>query len=281
MRPAFTTVACPEWTLDAVARAAERWGYLGVELRTFGDDTSMLACDPALTAPAKVRQMFHRAGVEVMCLGTSLSFDSKPTLFHRIIGDADRSVELAKTTIDLAVKLECPFVRVFGFRIHEHDSRIDAMQRIADRLGLVAAYARHSGVRVLVENGGTFLTASDLAEVLDRVNHPLLGASYNASVAQAAGEAPGDGINVLADRVPVVKVKDFKDGVPCALGAGGMNCQGKVASLSAAGFDGWLVFEYPRLWFKDLPDPSPVLESSAKAMYSWIRRQPHPASLHV
>jgi len=281
MRPAFTTVACPEWTLEEVAKRAERWGYLGVELRTFGDDSTMLACDPALTSPAKVRQMFNRAGVEIMCLGTSLVFDAKPTWFARITGDADRSVEMAKASIDLAVRLECPFVRVFGFEIHSGDTRATALFRMAQRLSLVCAYARNSGVRIILENGGSLLTATDLAELMDMVGNPLLGACYNASVAYAAGENAGDGANVLGDRLWVVKLKDYMQGRPCAAGQGVMRCQETVAELEAAGFDGWLVYEYPRLWFKDLPEAAPVLEASAKSMFSWIKRQPHPASLHV
>jgi len=281
MRPAFTTVACPEWTLDQVARTASESGYLGVELRTFGDDSSLLACDPALSAPSKVRNLFQHAGVEIMCLATSLAFDAKPTLLQRITGDAERSIMLAKSSIDLALKLECPYVRVFGFEIHSNEARGNAIERIAERLRLVAAYARNSGVRILLENGGSFLTAADLAEVLDRVNNPLLSVCYNATVAHAAGESIADGVNVLSERLPVVKLKDYKDGSPCALGLGSMNSAASVAALSKAGFNGWLVFEYPRLWFKELPEPTLVLRNSALSMYSWIKKQPEPASLHV
>ncbi len=42
MKPAFSTVACPEWTLEDVAEFAGRSGYQGVELRTFGHSSTDL-----------------------------------------------------------------------------------------------------------------------------------------------------------------------------------------------------------------------------------------------
>ena len=67
LTPAFSTVACHEWTLDRVALAAQRLGFASVELRTFGVDSRSFACDPALTDAAKVRRLFAEVGVSI-CL---------------------------------------------------------------------------------------------------------------------------------------------------------------------------------------------------------------------
>ena len=75
MKVAFSTVACPTWTLEEVADHAERLGFMGVELRTFADAPSQFACEPALTDASKVRSMFDKAGVEIACLATSLRFE--------------------------------------------------------------------------------------------------------------------------------------------------------------------------------------------------------------
>ena len=47
LKVAFSTVACPHWTLERAARAAAEYGYDGVELRTFDDGSGRMACDPA------------------------------------------------------------------------------------------------------------------------------------------------------------------------------------------------------------------------------------------
>src|SRR5688572_18579331 len=93
-KTAFSTVACPEWTLARVASAAAEYGYSGVELRTFGSGSTQFACDPALTAPEKVRSLFGAAGTEIASLATSVAFDEpvRPPVLGRAIGDYERTV---------------------------------------------------------------------------------------------------------------------------------------------------------------------------------------------
>ena len=76
LKPAFSTVACPEWPLETVFANAARMGYLAVELRTFGDNSRSFACDPALTAPEKIRGYTDKFGVQVGVLGTGIRFDA-------------------------------------------------------------------------------------------------------------------------------------------------------------------------------------------------------------
>lgn len=275
MKPAFSTVACPDWTLDQVARGAEEWGFLGVELRTFGSGSTQFACDPALTAPEKTRSLFDRAGVEIACLGTSVRFDEpggSPLAY--IVGDKDRSTREVKDAIQLACELECPFVRVFGFELEGNESRRRAMQRVVERLRLALAAARHTQVRLVIENGGTFRTATALAELLDQVDNPALGAAYSFATASSADENPAHGVNVLGDRLLMAKVADYHAGVPCALGQGDVPNRQGVEALAQSGFAGWIVYEYPRAWVGGATAaPEGVLTQSAKALYSWIGRR--------
>jgi sugar phosphate isomerase/epimerase len=272
MKPAFSTVALPDWTLPRIAKRAEAWGYQGVEFRTFGTGSTRLACDPALTDPAKVRAMFARAGVSLLSLATSCRFDepvTPPVLGHLL--DTERQVREARSAIDLAVSLECPFVRVFAFEAAGDERRSRAVARIAQRLEKVVDHCRNSGVRVLLENGGSFPRASDLAEFIDAVGSPLLAASYNLPVARAAGENPADGLNVLGDRTVICKVTDIRDGKACALGRGDLHAAADLAAIRGAGFGGWVVFEHDRLWLPGEGDADGVLTESAKAMYGVVR----------
>jgi sugar phosphate isomerase/epimerase len=264
-------VACPEWTLETIAERAERWGYLGCELRTFGYGSTQSACDPALTAPAKARVMLERAGLELVSLATSVRFDepiTPPVL--GVLMDHEQSVREGKSAIDLAVSLEVPYVRVFGFEIVGSERRGSAMARIASRLGKVVDHARNSGVKVMIENGGSFSTAAQLAELMDMVNNTLLVAAYSAPVAALAGERPADGVNVLGDRLACVKVRDFRNGKPCALGDGELDNRSVVLALAKMGFGGWIVYEYDRAWVDGSTDTDQVLEASARRLFEWI-----------
>ena len=188
IKPAFSTVACPDWTHEQVADNARRLGFDAVELRTFGANSSRIACDPAMTSDEKVRDIFRSRGVSILSLATSIAFDEaiSPPLVGRIFGDTERSVRAAKRSIDLAVGIECPVVRVFGFEIPARERRASAIARIVGRLGDALDHARNTGVKIVIENGGSFSRASELAELLDQVRQPLLGVCYSYAVGAAA-----------------------------------------------------------------------------------------------
>jgi sugar phosphate isomerase/epimerase len=291
MKPAFSTVACPDWTLEKVVEAAEKIGALGIEFRTFGHGSTQSACDPALTAPEKVRALLNRAGVSPCCLATGIRFDEPifPPVLGRAFSDTERSVREAKSMIDLARELECPYVRVFAFEFHGDENRRNATARILDRLTKALDHCRNTGVQLVIENGGSFPTATLLADLIDQAESPLLKAAYSPAVALQAGESFANGINVLSDRLVSIKLKDFKDGRPCALGEGQQPVAEVLDTAARAGFDGWLVYEYDRAWLDGrvpdkaskpgrplrsapLPDPEVVLQTSMRFIYERLGR---------
>lgn len=285
-RTAFSTVACPDWTLERVARAAAAWGFDGVELRSFGYGSTAIACDPALTASEKVRAIFSEHGVRLACLATGVRFDEPitPPVLGRIIGDSERTVRQAKSAIDLAAQVEAPFVRVFGFEFPRGERRRTAVARITERLIRALDGARNTGVRVVVENGGSFPTAHALAELIESIGDSLLGAAYSAATAWAAGEEPIEGADALGDRLWIVKLKDYAGGAPCPLGRGEVPCADLARSLAASAFDGWVVCEWDRLWLPELAPADAILPGGLQRLYEWagdaeqrVRRVPQTA----
>ncbi|MFN0133739.1 MAG: sugar phosphate isomerase/epimerase family protein [Phycisphaerales bacterium] len=283
-RLAFSTVATPDWTLTAVVRSAARWGYDGVELRTFGSGSRAFACDPALTAADKVRRIFADHGLTPACLATSISLDEsvRPPVVGRLIGDFERPVRLVKEAIDLAAAIECPLVRVFGFQLLAGERRAACIARIAERLALVADAARNIGVRVVVENGGSFATAAQLNELLDAATDPLLGAAYCSAVAFDAGENPAASLDILGDRLWVAKVKDRDSHRRmCVPGDGVTGCEAFVRELGHRKYGGWIIHEWDRAWLPDLAEPSSILPDAAARIGGWLAQsrpqRPHPA----
>lgn len=267
-KTAFSTVACPDWTLSRIFSSAAEFGYAGVELRTFGSGSRELAGDPAMTASEKVRAMASQAGVEIACLATSVSFDEPimPPVVGRIISDTERTVRRAKSALNLAAQLECPFVRVFGFTTIGRESRSTAIGRIRERLTLAADAARNTGVRLLVENGGSFCRAAEVLELIEGIN--LVDVSYSAAVALDAGEDPAVGLALLGDRARIVKLKDrAPDLRPCPIGEGTLRCRETVGALRT--FKGWVVVEWDRLWIPDLEPADSVLPRSLRRLYEW------------
>ncbi len=272
MKTAFSTVACPEWTLDQVFDFAAHLEFDGVELRTLGPASTDLACDPALTDPEKTRRMAARAGLATPCLATSARFDSpiRPPVVGRVLGEMMRPARLAQREVELADHLGCGFVRVFGFERPLGERAGSCIERIADRLRAVADTGRARGVRIVVENGGSFPTAADLMALIDRVGNPMLGATYSVAVGHAAGEQPRDAIHTLGDRLWIAKVKDLAGGRPCALGRGEVPCRAAVETLADRGFGGWVVYEWDRLWIGDLEPAEQALHAADETLHTWI-----------
>jgi len=272
MRLAFSTVACPDWTLSRAIALAEELGYDGLEMRTFGEGSNRFACDPALTSSAKVGTMLRAAAVSPACVATGIRFDKPifPPVLGRLMDQDPESAREAKWIIRRAAEFGCPFVRVFGFETHGREKLGSAINRIRSRLDLAAAAARNTGVRVLVENGGSFSTSANLLALLDGADTRLLGVSFNPDAAAAAGEDPVDAYRRLEDLIGVVKLKDRDaEGALVPIGDGELQIEKLVRTLVTRNFGGFAVVEWDRAWLPDLAAPEGVLGESIKRVYEW------------
>lgn len=271
MKFAFSTVACPTWTLDRAIALARRAGFGGVDLRTLGHADPTLACDPCHTDGGKVRGWCADAGVEVSGIATSISFDAPvwPPVIGRALGDFDKPVRETKSMVDVARDAGASYVRVFGFELRPGEDRERGSRRVVERLSAAATTARHKGVRIAVESGGSYARARDLMHLIDQCSNPVIGAGYSVGAGVAAGDDPTNAVVELGDRLEFVKITDLKGGKPVALGEGDLPIEDVLRSLARVRFGGWVVVEWPRLWMPDLADPEGVLAQAAECLYRW------------
>lgn len=285
MKIAFSTVACPELSLERVARTAADFGYRGVELRLSPTGVGAgaaggrgehdgVASDPMKTDGRAVHDLFEDAGVDIVSLATGVRFDRSvwPPVVGRLFQSEEIGVPETKAAVVRASECGAEFVRVFGHQLPGGEPRAWGLRRVAERLALAAQTARNTPVRVLIENSGSFDRAEALAELHDLVGSPFLGMAYNIVPAVLAGDDPIAELPRLIDRLRVVKVGDIgEDGRPMPLGqAGGrLPVEAFVRALRAGGYEGWIVYEYPRLWRPELGDPMGVLRDAADRLYAW------------
>ncbi|GJM19605.1 MAG: hypothetical protein DHS20C14_18180 [Phycisphaeraceae bacterium] len=273
MRFAFSTVACPSWTLESVARLARDTGFSGVELRTLGHADPTLACDPCHTAGEKIRETFDEVGVDVVGIATSIRYDQRvwPPIAGRAFQDFDKPVRETRSMIEVAAGAGARYVRVFGFEFTPKETRERGARRVIERATAAAKCARHTGVQVAIETAGSWSTGERLAELLGACTQPeTLTGVYSLPVGVDAGEEPGVGIAALGSHLGAVRVMDTVAGRPVALGHGDQPVEATVRGLARRGYDGWVVLEWPKLWMPHLPGPEAVLEDAANKLYGWV-----------
>lgn len=281
MKIAFSTLACPDWTLDTAAKQAASLGYLGVEMRSFLSPLERMPSDPMSMHPGEVATIFADAGVTPMCLATGVKYDKviEPPLIGRIFVDEEAGVEDTKRFVDLAARSGIKFVRAYPGRMRASEPKTWSTRRITERLTLAAQTCRNTEVRLLLENEGSFAQAQRLRELIDSADSQWLGASYNILSAVNAGECPTEGVRALGERMRIVRVCDIdEDGNPVALGTGRFPVGKLITALGEMGYDGWIVYEYPKLWKPALTrDSESVLRQAADTLYAWARGEAAPA----
>lgn len=274
LRPAFSTVACHSWTLERVVAAAAEWGYVGVELRSFGEGGTEFACDPALTDGAKVRRLFREAGVEVAGVASGVRFDApiRPPVLGHVLSSREASVREGMRMVEVARDCAASYLRVFGFDIGR-EKRDRALRRIGERLGRVCDHARGRGVTVLIENGGSFPLASDLVEIIRRVASPELAACYDAATALAAGDDPVAAIDLLGPLLRAIRLRDTRGDRPVPLGEGGLPARELLRALRKSdetwGTDPWVVWTWDRAWIPGLAPAEEALPGVPERIAEW------------
>ena len=286
-RIAFSTVACPDWTLDRVASLALDAGYSGVELRSMGRGGAEFVNDPGLTSPAKVLRLMRQQGVEIAGVASGVHYDAPvfPPVIGHIFPQKHAPIEATKEFIEIASELGAPFVRVFPFGSRAKRGDKALRRLVVGRLVLAADAARHSGVRLVLENGGAFPTAEEVASLVDEVGSPNLGVCYALAAAHEAGDDVAKGARLLGGRLLMARVKDLRAGEPRPLGRGDLPCEGFVRAVSLVASTQWVVYEWDKAWVPGLAPAEEVLPGAARSLVEWMaapdatRPRPEPVAV--
>lgn len=267
---AFSTVACPEWTIEQVAEQASKMGYQGVELATLGAGSTSLACDPAISEPEKIRRILADSGIEPICLSTT----------HCLQHGDSSSVLTASMRIgeDLAAAAEmgCPAVRVFGLSARPGENRRAVLQRIGQNVAPLAEKAGTLGIELLFENSLSSWTAKEWWWLLDIANHPMVGMSWSAYFGAVVDINDCGGwisVSVLNSRIRLAKVADIRFGegagfVP--LGEGDVGIENFLKRLRGVGFEGYVSVDWPRTGLRGLTPPEQYLPDALNRLQDYM-----------
>ncbi len=266
---AFTTLACPKWSLDEIIRNAVAWGYQGVELRGLQDEM-FLPKHPALTPENReaTRRRFHDAGLQIVALGSSARLGTTGAEWQK-------QQEEAKAYAELAAALHCPVVRVFGGNIPQGMDKSAYLALVAEHLQELAELAKPLRVTMALETHDALVKAEDVAAILDKVTAENTGCVWDVHHSVRAGETPEQSVAFLGKRIVATHLKDSVrvNGkiryVP--VGQGDIPLLDALKALRRIGYQGFLTFEWEKRWHPDLEEPEVVLPHFATTVQAWLR----------
>ncbi len=259
MKLAFSTLACPSWSLERVFDVAGREGYHGVELRFLeNDDALWMHPEFSGSGLTTTRRRLRDTGLGVPCVDARSFFHDPDAKLRR------RSLDEAERVVNLAHELGAQGVRVYGDQVQPGSTREATRHWIAECLDCLAERAYPAGVEVWLETHGDFARARDVLSLLELVHGDTVGILWDAPNAFDAGEDPADGAQQLAHRIRHVHLKDLwrRPGAhsrPALPGEGEFPAAAALFALTRIGYSGWLAFEWEKRWHPEIPPAEEAL----------------------
>jgi sugar phosphate isomerase/epimerase len=241
MKYAFMTFSCPQWTLEEVLAAAQRYGYDGVELRVDANHNHGVEVTNTPEQRASARQMADTQGVALCCVATSCKFADPATVAQNV---AD-----AQVRIDLAADLGAHVVRVFGGKIPQGLSRQQAIDTVVQALTTLVDQAARRNVYLALETHDDWCDPQDVLAVVSQVNHPYVGVNWDYMHTLRVAKTSLD--EAFAALGPYIRHVHFHDGSLAAdkleflpIGQGEYDQRRVLELLRSVEYDGYLSGEW-------------------------------------
>jgi len=228
-------------------------GFDGLELAI--GTTGFLTPSTSQSECEAIRTLAEKKGLIVETLASGMSWGASPT--HLDSSVRARGVRLHVDALQRAAWLGCrALLYVPGAVTIPWDPAYkpvpydQAMRWATEGLRQLADHAEKTQVDLAVENvwNGLFYSPLELAQVLDDVKSPRVGAYFDVGNVLGYHQHPPDWIRILGPRIKRVHIKDFKTSVGslsgfCDLLAGDVPWAETMQALRAIHYDSTIVAE--------------------------------------
>jgi sugar phosphate isomerase/epimerase len=267
----FSTLGCPNWSLDTILKTAVSSGYQGVEFRGLMEQLDLTKCPEFSTSAraSEVRKRFADQGIQIVNLGASTQ------LHHADPVKRTQHLDEARRFIDLAQQLNCPFVRVFPDQLPADQNREQTLRLISDGLLELGRYAQEHAVTVLLESHGELTRSDLLTQIMTAADHPNVGLIWDVFNMWADSHEPPAGVyQKLKKYIRHTHIKDARIENDThryvAVGKGQAPLREAITALVAGGYTGFYSFEWEKRWHPEIDDPEQVLPQYPVAMKTYF-----------
>ena len=156
---AFSTLACPSWSINTIITKALEFGYEGIEWR--GGPQGHVQPTISAREKADLRKMSGDAGLTALAITTYTSFVS------HLVEERQSNVDELRRYADLAAEVDASYVRAFLGELPA-DTTIDfsIYKNISDCLNTASEYAASVGVKIAVEPHDNFTRSAVVSPIV-------------------------------------------------------------------------------------------------------------------
>lgn len=267
---AFSTLGCPAWSWKTILDQADQLGYAAIELRGVAGEMDLPKV-PELsgTQLAQTRKDVAARGLVISDLGASARMHEKDPATRA------KQLDEGRRFIDLAHALGVKYVRMFGDKVPEGETKEEVLKRVIEGFQHMAAHARPAGVVVLIESHGDFVRSKDLQDILSGVDSPAFALLWDAHHTFVAGKEPPAETHAALQKW--VRHTHLKDSIPAdkdrryvLTGTGEVPVKDQVQVLAGAGYKGYYCFEWEKKWHPEIEEPEVAFPHFAKVMGEYL-----------
>jgi len=187
-----------------------------------------------------------------------------------------KNLDEAKSFIQLAQELNCPYIRVFPDKLPKEQDKNETIDLIVNGLVELGDYAKGTGVTVLMETHGDVVEIADIEKIMQSAAHPGVGLVWDiVNMWSVTKETPADAYAKLKKYIRHTHIKDMKlaDGKEqnTLMGKGNSPIFDAIDILSNDGYNGYYSFEWEKYWFPEIEEPEVAIADYAKVMRKHFR----------
>ncbi len=271
MQFVYSTLACPDWTVEQAIAAGVSYGYDAIEWRLANGE--IIAPDTPEPVRRSIRDLSAANGIAIACLDTSCK------VVQLTPHERDATIETAERMADMAAELGTPFMRVFGGPLPEGMTRKAMIEPTAEMLNTIGTYATERGIIVVLETHDDWSLSTDVLELVQTANSNI-NVLWDIHHTYRAGESPTQSVTDLGKSIAYVHVKDGRpranapeDWELCLIYEGVVPLREAFSALKHSGYDGYLSLEWEKKWHPDLAEPEVALPQALP----WLQRLWHEA----
>ncbi len=270
---AFSTLGCPEWDFKKITDFAVLHGYKGIEVRGIQHQMDLTKCNE-FNSDENIKNtlaVMKDKGLRFVDLGSSTNLHISDT------AERTKSLDEAKRFIDLAEKINCPYVRVFPNKIPIEQEKNMTLDLITKGLQELGEFAKRTNVSVLMETHGDLVKSEDIERIMESAAGEHTGLVWDiTNMWSVTKEPPADVYRKLKKYIRHAHIKDLKtiDGKQryVFLGQGEVPIFAAIDLLEKASYKGYYSFEWEKLWHPEIEEPEIAIADYAKVMEQHFKK---------